>query len=403
MSHVYRVSFILSGLVCLIALSFAAAVPQAEAASLTTVQTQAFISLLQSFGVDTATINTVRSALGGQSASGSSVSISNGCSGLASDLRIGVSDAAVNGQVSRLQAFLSMTPTGYFGTLTENALKRWQLVHHVVVSAGTGEYGFTGPLTRAAMEKACSTGSTASAAQKSGSSTLSSSLTTSLATVPAAAGSVTTSTSSVPVLPASVPKPVSLFRAAKESPGANLNTLNEEYSIAMINALGKKQGYSDSDLQQVEAAIRQELATTTDLQRKFLNQINAQANASHDSPLMSLLKQVVGKGLSFLGFPAVANASTGAPFGSAEIATAVICTCSDGIWLITMEPLPPTYAAVLAYQSGSQRYSNYTLPFAQAVLGTYTPGVQICYMYAGTSCVPAPNEGFINPLVGSSL
>ena len=71
--------------------------------------------------------------------------------------------------VSRLQRFLATNPgvypegmiTGYYGALTEAAVKRWQVKYNIVSSgtADTTGYGVTGPRTAAAISLQCSTSS----------------------------------------------------------------------------------------------------------------------------------------------------------------------------------------------------------------------------------------------------
>ena len=70
--------------------------------------------------------------------------------------------------VMQLQQFLisqnllaSDSTTGYFGALTESAVKQWQCEHKIVCSgsAATTGYGAVGPKTRAAIAQACSASS----------------------------------------------------------------------------------------------------------------------------------------------------------------------------------------------------------------------------------------------------
>ena len=76
-------------------------------------------------------------------------------------LRFGSVDGATRGQVSLLQKYLaqdtSIYPeglvTGYFGRLTENAVKAWQMRYGVLVDGKAT--GFFGPLTRAKVQEVC--------------------------------------------------------------------------------------------------------------------------------------------------------------------------------------------------------------------------------------------------------
>jgi PKD repeat protein len=121
----------------------------AEASSLTSAQISAILSLLQSFGADQSTINNVSAALNGQATTGTNQS----CLTLSYNLYAGLTDSSTNGQVSQLQQFLGVDPTGYFGPMTLQAVQNWQSSHGIVSqgSPDTTGYGFVGPQTRAAM------------------------------------------------------------------------------------------------------------------------------------------------------------------------------------------------------------------------------------------------------------
>ncbi len=54
-------------------------------------------------------------------------------------------------EVVRLQQFLGVMTTGYFGPVTRNALVQWQLRSHLIATEKTAGAGVTGPLTRAAL------------------------------------------------------------------------------------------------------------------------------------------------------------------------------------------------------------------------------------------------------------
>lgn len=164
-------------------LSFAAA--PAHAATLTDAQIQAIVNLLSTFGADSGTIANVNAALHGQpttsttasgsaSSSGSvSTAASSGavpaapsCISFTYNLYAGVTDATTGGDVTRLQNFLGVTPTGYFGPMTQLAVQNWQAAHGVVTSGSpdTTGFGFIGPATRIALACAGSTSANTSTA-----------------------------------------------------------------------------------------------------------------------------------------------------------------------------------------------------------------------------------------------
>ncbi len=86
------------------------------------------------------------------------------CTAFASSLAPEATDADTNGEVTRLQQILAKDPsvypegkvTGYFGTATLAAVKRFQ-VQQKVTTASSASYGLVGPATKAALQKACST------------------------------------------------------------------------------------------------------------------------------------------------------------------------------------------------------------------------------------------------------
>lgn len=86
------------------------------------------------------------------------------CIQLSRALFLGVSDRETDGEVSKLQNFLTKTghytygmPTGYFGPATQTAVQAWQKSNGVVYNGSpeTTGYGVTGPSTRSIMAKAC--------------------------------------------------------------------------------------------------------------------------------------------------------------------------------------------------------------------------------------------------------
>lgn len=66
------------------------------------------------------------------------------------NLTVGSRDRGTSGDVSRLQTFLGISPTGYFGAITKVGVASWQASNGVSPSTG-----YVGPLTRAAITKRC--------------------------------------------------------------------------------------------------------------------------------------------------------------------------------------------------------------------------------------------------------
>ena len=125
-----------------VAVAFSASAPAVEAAQLTASQIQAVVSLLQAFGADASSIANVEQALGGVETSASTTAVSSGLIGF---FRIG----SEGDGVTLLQILLAADPSiypegvvsGYFGALTQKALRQYQKKH------GFEQVGFVGPRT----------------------------------------------------------------------------------------------------------------------------------------------------------------------------------------------------------------------------------------------------------------
>jgi len=117
----------------------------AQAATLTAGQIQAVVTLLQSFGVDATAVASIQQTLGSAQVSTTTGSTTAVNASLIGFLRLGDE----GDRVAFLQALLAADPsiypealiTGYFGPLTEKALKRYQKKH------GFEQVGFIGPKT----------------------------------------------------------------------------------------------------------------------------------------------------------------------------------------------------------------------------------------------------------------
>lgn len=147
------------------ALLFSISGTSAYAAGLTPSQSAAILSLLQSFGASDSVVSQVQVALSGAPSASPTTpaqSSQNGsCVTLTHTLSYGSVDRLTNGDVSKLQAFLEGTVTGYFGPITKKLVQNWQLSRGVVSSPSTIGFGVVGVHTRAAL--ACSATSTGTA------------------------------------------------------------------------------------------------------------------------------------------------------------------------------------------------------------------------------------------------
>lgn len=124
-------------------------------------------------------ISAIQGQTGATGATGTTGTVaydSSSCPLIGRSLKVGSS----GDDVLRLQRFLARdssvypegSATGYYGALTEAAVKRWQVKYHIV-SSGTPEttgYGVVGPRTAAAISILCTTGSYGGVAGPSGTS-----------------------------------------------------------------------------------------------------------------------------------------------------------------------------------------------------------------------------------------
>src|SRR3989344_3435021 len=159
-----RLVALVAGVAVAVALMGAVPVAPAQAAGLTQTQIQSIVSLLASFGADSATIANVTAALNGQATPGTGTNPNAGaCPALSRSLQQGSSGADVkalqvflNGnaqtQVSVSGAGSPGSETTFFGPATAAAVKKFQTLNNV------SSIGIVGPQTRAAIAAVCGTG-----------------------------------------------------------------------------------------------------------------------------------------------------------------------------------------------------------------------------------------------------
>ncbi len=137
------------------ATSMLALAPMAHAAALTSAQVQSILSLLSSFGADSATIANVNASLTGSAPVMTTPSSSSSACSFTGDLTIGSTGAAVTCLQNSLKAggYMSANATGYFGALTKAGVIAWQKAMGVTPAAG-----YFGAKSRAAFSGSVSTG-----------------------------------------------------------------------------------------------------------------------------------------------------------------------------------------------------------------------------------------------------
>ncbi len=109
-----------------------------------------------------------------------------------------------------------------------------------------------------------------------------------------------------------------------------------------------------------------------------------------------------------ISFGAIAVPSTAyaqAVFGGLEVSI-FPCTCS-GQFLHYFAPLwlgPVPTAGALTYPWGAlTAIPFFSLRPGSWALGSYTPGTNACWVWAGKFCFPLPSLGSISPVTGVSL
>ncbi len=287
--------------------------------------------------------------------------------------------------------------TNWFGALTRTAVMKFQKKYAAdILAQGQAPTGFVGPKTLKKLN------ALATALQTTAGSP--SSMPRQNAVPPAVSNSVSNAQP-----PAVAVKSVYLSPAVsalvKTVPATNPNSVNLDKFLSAVESVGKKQGMSDAKLNVAANGIAKAAAGPMDFRKEFAD---ALAKARVSSELRGLSPRPIALGnffknlLTSLGIiPSPVEALSGIPFGGAVLYV-FFCDCSAN-WLITVEPMLPTYVSLLSYYTGTQAFRNYNTPFTTELVGSYNPP-GICDTEPEADCaVVIPSEGLIMPTLGSSI
>lgn len=203
----------------------------------------------------------------------------------------------------------------------------------------------------------------------------------------------------VSVVPAITPQIASSTTTTTTISNPNLKNLDKFF--AAIDKVAAERGSSAAEIATFKQAVMKEVATTTDMRAAFLRFLQSKSRAAQDDSLAGKTLAILEKAIDKIFMPERAYAQeANIPFGGALLG-AFYCVCSEN-WILTLEPLPPSYAVLLSYEPFSQAYLSYNIPFTEWLLGEYEPGAGFCATYP-PYCPGIPSEGMITPTVGSSL
>lgn len=178
----------------------------------------------------------------------------------------------------------------------------------------------------------------------------------------------------------------------------NPNLENLSALLTTLDRVATKQGLSSTTIKTLEERVIARLATTTNLRVAFLNIAQGTSHQSlRDTSFFGSVLATVERAFTVVFMPKHALAQeTTIPFGGALLDA---FPCDGGIWNLTLEPLPPSYVALLSYEEESQIFESYNIPDTDWLLGEYEPGADgACWV----GDIPYPSEGMISPEVGSS-
>jgi hypothetical protein len=200
---------------------------------------------------------------------------------------------------------------------------------------------------------------------------------------------------------AEVPKVTPTSRVVEGLSPQNPNKKNLDIFLSEVEKASIKKGLSTDEIAHIKRRIIADVATTTNLMSTFEQVVRNRVSFIPKSFRNTFADIVKSFKVSIFPKSVQAQASDGLPFGGI-ILFSYYCSCSQN-WLITIDPaVSPTMPTMLSYETGSQAYLNYNLPFALLILGNYEPGAGFCISEPELDCgVNIPSQGLITPTVGS--
>ena len=179
----------------------------------------------------------------------------------------------------------------------------------------------------------------------------------------------------------------------------NPNLKRVDNFLSAIDVVAAKNHTSPTEVVAIKNQVMKDIATTTDLQSTFIHMVEQSQKTALSPSSKGFIVSLSNEIVNFFQ-PQRAKAAAAVPFGGALLFT-FYCTQSQ-TWLITTEPLPPSYPVLLSYVPFTQAFLSYNIPVTPELLGFYEPGAGVCVAGICPYCVTIPNEGMITPETGSA-